>query len=117
MLKKTDTSVQVPSSPPYQRIVAALNKQIISCSIGELFGRVRFSAKEMLENAEPICKDRYSKAVLRSASEAVEKWKRLPEWVRVEEKPDSFERQLKKAMPKSMERGQMKPYGKPESKT
>jgi hypothetical protein len=29
---------------------------------------------------------------------AVEKWNRLPDWVRVEVKPDSFKRQLKKAM-------------------
>jgi hypothetical protein len=29
---------------------------------------------------------------------AVEKWNKLPDWVRVEEKPDSFKRQLKKAM-------------------
>jgi hypothetical protein len=32
------------------------------------------------------------------AARAVEKWKRLPDWIRVVEKPDSFKRQLKKAM-------------------
>jgi hypothetical protein len=29
---------------------------------------------------------------------AVEKWNSLTDWVRVEEKPDSFKRQLKKAI-------------------
>jgi len=29
---------------------------------------------------------------------AVEKWNRFPDWVRIEENPDSFKRQLKKAM-------------------
>jgi hypothetical protein len=32
------------------------------------------------------------------AVRAVEKRNRLPDWVRVEEKPDSFKRQLTKAM-------------------
>jgi hypothetical protein len=37
---------------------------------------------------------------------AVEKWNRLPDRVRIEEKPYSFKRHLKKAMPLSMESGQ-----------
>jgi hypothetical protein len=32
------------------------------------------------------------------AVRAVEKWNRVPDWVRVEEKPDFFKRQLKKAI-------------------
>jgi hypothetical protein len=32
------------------------------------------------------------------AVRAVEKWNRLPDWVRIEEKPDSFKIQLKKAL-------------------
>jgi hypothetical protein len=32
------------------------------------------------------------------AVRAHEKWNRLPDWVRVEEKLDSFKRQLKKSM-------------------
>jgi hypothetical protein len=32
------------------------------------------------------------------AVRAVEKWNRLPDWVRVEEKRDSFKRKMKKAM-------------------
>jgi hypothetical protein len=55
----------------------------------------------MPEYIEPRPRSQFARTDIRKQSfavRAVEKWNRLPDWVRIEEKPDSFKRQLKKAM-------------------